>query len=82
MLRAGHGVVLIVCALLAIGVVMVTSAGLTIDAGRSISLPQILLGRPALLAALAVGALLVGLICSAGMFYMGKAFKKPSVDEK
>ncbi|MHC4127170.1 MAG: FtsW/RodA/SpoVE family cell cycle protein [Planctomycetota bacterium] len=60
MLRAGHGIVLIVCALLAIGVVMVTSAGLTIDADRSVSLPQILLGRPALLAALAVGALLVG----------------------
>jgi cell division protein FtsW len=60
MLRAGHGVVLIVCALLAIGVVMVTSAGLTIDADRSVSLPQIVLGRPALLAALAIGALLVG----------------------
>jgi len=60
MLRPGHGIVLIVCALLAIGVVMVTSAGLTIDAGRSVSLGQILLGRPALLAALAVGALLAG----------------------
>ncbi|MHC4588427.1 MAG: hypothetical protein ACYTAQ_03585 [Planctomycetota bacterium] len=45
MLRAGHGIVLIVCALLAIGVVMVTSAGLTIDADRSVSLPQILRWR-------------------------------------
>jgi cell division protein FtsW len=60
MLRAGHGVVLIACALLAIGVVMVSSAGLTIDADRTVSLSGILLGRPALLAALAMGALLVG----------------------
>lgn len=29
-----------------------------------------------------VGALLVGLICSAGMFYMGNALKKPGAEEK
>ncbi|MHC4827850.1 MAG: FtsW/RodA/SpoVE family cell cycle protein [Planctomycetota bacterium] len=60
MLRAGHGVVLITCALLAVGVVMVSSAGLTIDAERGVSLTQVLLGRPALLAALAMAALLAG----------------------
>ncbi len=60
MLRAGHGIVLITCALLAIGVVMVTSAGLTVDADGGISLSGVLLGRPALLAALAMAALLAG----------------------
>jgi cell division protein FtsW len=60
MLRAGHGVVLTVCALLAIGVVMVSSAGLSVDADRSVTLAGILLGRPSLLAALAMAALLAG----------------------
>jgi cell division protein FtsW len=59
MLRPGHGVVLIVCALLAIGVVMVSSAGLTIDADRGVSLSGVMLGRPAILAVLAMAALLV-----------------------
>jgi cell division protein FtsW len=60
MLRAEHGVVLITCALLAIGVVMVSSAGLTVGAESSVSLSGVLLGRHALLAALAMAALLVG----------------------
>ncbi|MHC4711219.1 MAG: FtsW/RodA/SpoVE family cell cycle protein [Planctomycetota bacterium] len=60
MLRAGHGIVLITCALLAIGVVMVSSAGLSVDADGGVSLSGVLLGRPALLAALAMAALLAG----------------------
>ncbi|MHC4767224.1 MAG: hypothetical protein ACYTEI_00770, partial [Planctomycetota bacterium] len=60
MLRASHGIVLITCALLAIGVVMVSSAGLSVDADGGVSLSRVLLGRPALLAALAMAALLAG----------------------
>ena len=57
MLRAGHGLILIVLALLTLGVVMVSSAGLAIDADQSITLADIVAGRPALLAALAVAAM-------------------------
>ena len=54
MLRAGHGLILCVLALLVIGVVMVQSAGLSISAERSIDLREILLGKQAALAALAL----------------------------
>jgi cell division protein FtsW len=60
MLRAGHGVVLIAAALLTIGVVMVNSAGLTVDANRAVSLSDVLLGRHTVLAAMAFVMLLVG----------------------
>jgi cell division protein FtsW len=60
MLRAGHGIVLLTCALLAIGVVMVSSAGLSVDTDGGVSLSGVLLGRPALLAALGMAALLAG----------------------
>ncbi|MCZ6543730.1 MAG: hypothetical protein O6768_08705, partial [Planctomycetota bacterium] len=59
-LRAGHGLILIVIALLTIGVVMVNSAGLTIDPERQIDLRDVLLGRPTILAGLAVAMMLVG----------------------
>ncbi len=60
MLRAGHGLVLIVVALLTLGVVMVSSASLTIDSDRAIDLRTVLLGRPALLAGLAMVMLWLG----------------------
>lgn len=60
MMRPGHGLMLIVFALLTLGVVMVNSAGLTVDPQRAIDLPQVLLGRPTVLAIVAVGMLLIG----------------------
>ncbi len=60
MMRPGHGLMLIVFALLTLGVVMVNSAGLTVDAPRAIDLGQVLLGRPTVLAIVAVGMLLIG----------------------
>ena len=60
MLRAGHGLVLIVVALLTLGVVMVSSASLTIDSDRAIDLGTVLLGRPAMLAGLAMVMLWLG----------------------
>ena len=59
MLRAGHGLMLAAISLLTIGVVMVSSAGLTVDPHHAVDLPQILFGRTAALAALAVAALFV-----------------------
>jgi cell division protein FtsW len=58
--RAGQGLILLVIALLVLGVVMVNSAGLTIDPSRRIDLQTVLVGRPTLLAGLAVVALLIG----------------------
>lgn len=59
-MRLGHGLILAVIALLVIGVVMVNSAGLTVDARTPIALQGILLGRPALYAALAIAMLGIG----------------------
>lgn len=60
MLRAGHGLILIVITLLAFGVVMVTSAGLTVGPDRAVILQDVLLGRTTLLAAMAMGFMIVG----------------------
>ena len=60
MMRPGHGLVLIVFALLTLGVVMVNSAGLTVDPQRAIDLKQVLLGRPTVLALVALLMLLIG----------------------
>ncbi|MCI0364188.1 MAG: putative lipid II flippase FtsW [Phycisphaerales bacterium] len=60
MLRAGHGLMLIVIALLTFGVVMVTSAGLTVGPTQPLLLQDVLFGRIALLAALAVGFMFIG----------------------
>jgi cell division protein FtsW len=60
MLRAGHGLVLIVITLLAFGVVMVTSAGLTVGPDKAVVLKDVLLGRTTLLALMSVGFLAIG----------------------
>ncbi|UCD76781.1 MAG: cell division protein FtsW [Phycisphaerales bacterium] len=61
MLRAGHGLILLVIALLGFGVVMVTSAGLSVEQGTTINPVDVLQGRSAILALLAVAALLIGM---------------------
>lgn len=58
MLRAGDGIQVSVFGLLAIGIVMVNSAGLTINPAEAITFKSILFSRPTLYAALAVGAML------------------------
>jgi len=60
MLRAGHGLVLISLTLLAFGVVMVTSAGLTVGQDRAVVLQDVLLGRTTQLAALAMVFMFIG----------------------
>ena len=59
MMRAGHGLILIVLTLLCVGVVMVTSAGLTVGPERPLVLQDVLLGRTTLLAVMAVASMLV-----------------------
>ena len=68
-MRLGHGLILCVVALLTIGVVMVTSAGLTVDSSQPISLQGILLGRHATFAALALGMLVLGSIMPVDRLY-------------
>jgi len=60
MLRAGHGLILIVISLLAFGVVMVTSAGLTVGQDRAVVLEDVLLGRTTLLAVMAMVCMWMG----------------------
>lgn len=62
MLRAGHGLALVTIALLLFGVVMVNSAGLTLDAEQPLTLESLLLGKHAVLAMLAIAALAVGAV--------------------
>lgn len=57
MLRAGQSLMLIVAALLTIGVIMVSSAGLSVQTPAA---PGMLLGRPAVFACLAVTMMLIG----------------------
>ncbi|MCA9284878.1 MAG: cell division protein FtsW [Phycisphaerales bacterium] len=60
MLRASHGLALMVLALLVIGVVMVNSAGLSVDPDHPVTIQRIVLGSNVALAALAMGMLLLG----------------------
>jgi cell division protein FtsW len=57
MLRPGQTIILCVLALLSLGVVVVTSAGLSIDPEQQITFQSLLTGRVALRAILALGAL-------------------------
>ena len=77
MLRAGHGLILIVIALLLFGVVMVTSAGLNVQREQAIELTDVLRGRSALLAALAIGALAVGVYFPVRWLYESRGTGSP-----
>lgn len=59
MLRAGDVILLCVLALLSIGVVMVNSAGLTVDPDHAVTLKSLLTSRPLMYAGAAMGALVV-----------------------
>jgi cell division protein FtsW len=60
MMRAGHGLILVVITLLTIGVVMVTSAGLRVGTEKAVLLEDVLLGRTTLLALVAMAFLFIG----------------------
>lgn len=78
MLRAGHGLVLIVITLLTIGVVMVTSAGLSVGTERSVILQDVLLGRTTLLAAVAVVFMAIGAFVPVSRaFHQPRGWKSP-----
>ncbi|MCH8344951.1 MAG: FtsW/RodA/SpoVE family cell cycle protein [Planctomycetes bacterium] len=76
-IRAGHGLILLVVALLTFGVVMVNSAGLTIDPERQIDLRDVLLGRPTILAGLAVAMMLVGSRVPLDRLYRARGIASP-----
>jgi cell division protein FtsW len=77
MLRAGHGLILIVITLLAFGVVMVTSAGLTVDADRAVDLQDVLLGKTTMLAGLAVLFMLIGSFVPVDRLFGAKGLRSP-----
>ncbi len=77
MLRAGHGLILVVIALLGFGVVMVTSASFTIDLEHNLQLADILRSRSFILALLAVGALIVGSLIPIRWLRAGQGWKSP-----
>ena len=60
MMRAGHGLIVVVVTLLTIGVVMVTSAGLRVGTEKAVLLEDVLLGRTTLLALVAMVCLFIG----------------------
>lgn len=77
MMRAGHGLILIVIALLTFGVVMVSSSGLSIDPDRAITLRDVLLGRPTILATLAVVMMLTGMMIPTRELYRVRGLVSP-----
>jgi cell division protein FtsW len=77
MVRAGHGLLLIVIALLMIGVIMVSSAGLRVNPDHSLAISDILLGRPMMLAAAAVAAMLVGMFLPLNEVYRARGLASP-----
>jgi cell division protein FtsW len=77
MLRAGHGLIFSVISLLVFGVVMVTSAGLTVDADRAVDLQDVLLGKTTMLAALAVMFMFFGSRVPMEKFFTQRGWNSP-----
>ncbi|MCH8824475.1 MAG: putative lipid II flippase FtsW [Planctomycetes bacterium] len=77
MMQAGRGLILIVFALLTLGVVMVNSAGLTVNAEQSLDLSQVLLGRPTILALIALIMMLVASQLNIEWLYKSKGLASP-----
>jgi cell division protein FtsW len=77
MLRAGHGLILIAITLLMFGVIMVTSAGLSVSSSQSIELHDVLFGRPMALAFAAVVMLLVGTLVPVEQIYKARGLASP-----
>lgn len=76
-MRAGRGLILIVFALLTLGVVMVNSAGLTVNAEQGLDLSQVLLGRPTVLALIALIMMLVASQLNIDWLYKLRGFASP-----
>lgn len=77
MLRPGHGLMLIAISLLMFGVIMVSSAGLSINPDRTFTLSDVLLGRPMMLAMLAVAMLLIGSTIPVERIYHARGLASP-----
>lgn len=77
MLRARHAVILCAIALLTLGIVMVTSAGLTVEPESRITVQGILTSRTSIYAAAAVVALLMGMLVDVDWIVAGRGLMKP-----
>ncbi|MCA9291998.1 MAG: cell division protein FtsW [Phycisphaerales bacterium] len=60
MLRPGHALALLVIALMVYGIVMVNSAGLSVDPAQRITVEDVLLSKHTVLAVLSIAALITG----------------------
>lgn len=72
MLRAGHGLILAVVALLTFGVVMVNSAGLSIDPEQTFELRDVIHSRVLWYAVVAVGLMLIAAHVPVDELYRGR----------
>jgi len=77
MLRARHAVILCVISLLTLGIVMVTSAGLAVDAQNRVTVEGILTGRTSIYAAAAVCAMLLGMLVNVDWLVRGQGWTRP-----
>ncbi len=77
MIRAGQGLILAVVSLLVVGVVMVNSAGLTVDAEHAITLKQVLLSKQTVLALVAMIALVAGSLIPVERLYTLRGLANP-----
>jgi cell division protein FtsW len=76
-MRAGHALILIVMSLLAVGVVMVNSAGLNVGSDEPITLSGMLTGQHARYAALAVALMLIASLLPVQWLYDAKGLASP-----
>jgi len=77
MLRPGPALAIIVLTLLTLGVVMVSSAAVTVGTDAPMSLGSVLWGRPALFALLAVVAMFAGSRVSLDRVYQRRGLRSP-----
>jgi cell division protein FtsW len=77
MIRAGHAMVLSVVALLLVGVVMISSAGMSVQPGHSLSMADVLLGKTMLLAAVSIVALVTASCINVHAIYRIRGLANP-----
>ncbi len=76
-MRPGQGLIVVVVALLTLGFVMISSAGLTVDAATPTTLPGILNSKPAIFAALATVIMLLASRVPVSALYARRGLASP-----
>ncbi len=77
MLRAGHGLILTVVALLVFGIVMINSAGLSISQETRITLERVLLSRSTIYALVAIAAMIIASFIPVDRIFTARGVRSP-----